>query len=415
MGSGKGVRLEPGHVDRGLLGVQWRPSVDAPLPPPVGPGGPPLWVGDVVVLLPRPALVRPPLAALVAAALGEAQEGRVGDRGAADAEARQVDQVARALVVEREAVIVGAHRELARRDLDRVEARAGRRAPRRGRRLEPGRGAQAGELDRLQHRLRVLELVLEHHLVDVGGAEAVEDRERSLAHLGQVVERLGAVEQRQVAAHGARRLERVVHRGQLGVQQRLTAVAVDEPQVLVGGDVGEIPDERAHQRRVRGLDVRVGERRDQLERPPARVDRARRRSGWRRARTRRSRTLGTSPLRAARLAPHVDHLSHRRGAVGDPRVQRAEAELEAAGLPLHRARSPARGSGGPSCRPARCRRARSPSRSCGARVGSLRGCRSGSVARFLHARSRAADGLQDGIRRRADGARRSRRGRSAPR
>ena len=77
--------------------------------------------------------------------------------------------------------------------------------------------------------------------MDLAGPAALEDRQRALAHVGEVAERLAAVEQRQVAADRARRLERVVHRGQLGVQQRLAAVAVHEPQVLVGGDVREVP------------------------------------------------------------------------------------------------------------------------------------------------------------------------------
>src|SRR4029078_10966922 len=97
--------------DHGLVGMQGRPSVDAPLPPSVRAGGPALRVGDVVVLFPRPALVAPPLAALVAAALDEAQEGGVRDRGAADAEGGEVAPVARALVVIGEALVRRAHRE----------------------------------------------------------------------------------------------------------------------------------------------------------------------------------------------------------------------------------------------------------------------------------------------------------------
>ena len=49
------------------------------------------------------------------------------------------------------------------------------------------------------------------------------------------------------------------------MEQRQAAVAVAEPQILVGRDVGEIPDERAHQRGELGLELRVAERRDQLE------------------------------------------------------------------------------------------------------------------------------------------------------
>ena len=138
-------------------------------------------------------------------------------------------------------------------------------------RLEAGRGAQLRELDRLQHRLVVLLLVLEDHLVDLGRAAAGEHLERALADLREVGQRLAAVEQGEVAADGARRLEGVVHRGQLRVQQRLAAVAVDEPEVLVGGDVAEVPHQWAHQRGVRGLDVGVGQRGDEVERALARL------------------------------------------------------------------------------------------------------------------------------------------------
>ena len=70
-------------------------------------------------------------------------------------------------------------------------------------------------------------------------------------------------------AHGARRLEGVVQLGELGMQQRLAGVTVHEPQVLVGGDVAEVPYERAHQLGVGALEVRVADRRDERERPLA--------------------------------------------------------------------------------------------------------------------------------------------------
>src|SRR5215207_11606908 len=66
------------------------PPGDAPLLPPGRARRPGTGVGDVVALLPGPALVRPPLSALIAAALDEVQEGRVGDRRAADPEPLQV-------------------------------------------------------------------------------------------------------------------------------------------------------------------------------------------------------------------------------------------------------------------------------------------------------------------------------------
>ena len=66
-------------------------------------GGPALRVGDVVLLLPRPGLVGPPLAALVAAALDEGRKVALVIGGAADAEGADVARVARALVVVGEA------------------------------------------------------------------------------------------------------------------------------------------------------------------------------------------------------------------------------------------------------------------------------------------------------------------------
>ena len=115
----------------------------------------------------------------------------------------------------------------------------------------------------------MLVLVAQDQLGQLAGAVALDRVQRALAHVGEVGERLLAVEQREVAADLARRLEGVVHGGQLRRQQGRVAEAVDQPQVLVGGDVGEVPHQRAHQRRVRGLDVGVGEPRDQGEGPLA--------------------------------------------------------------------------------------------------------------------------------------------------
>ena len=47
-------------------------------------------------------------------------------------------------------------------------------------------------------------------------------------------------------------------------------MAVDEPEVLVGGDVREVPDERRHQRVDLALEVLARERRDERERVLAR-------------------------------------------------------------------------------------------------------------------------------------------------
>ena len=82
---------------------------------------------------------------------------------------------------------------------------------------------------------------------------------------------LRRVQQREIAAHRARGLERVVHRGQVLAQERALAEAVHQPQVLVGGDVREVPDQWAHQRRMDALEIVLGHRRHQRERPPARL------------------------------------------------------------------------------------------------------------------------------------------------
>ena len=51
-----------------------------------------------------------------------------------------------------------------------------------------------------------------------------------------------------LAAHRAGRLKRVVHAREVGRQQLQSREPVPQPQILVGGDVTEIPGERAHDR-----------------------------------------------------------------------------------------------------------------------------------------------------------------------
>src|SRR3712207_4480526 len=110
---------------------------------------PPLGCRDVVLLLPCPALAAPPLAPLVAAALDEREERRVGDRRARDAERRQRDRMAGPLVVVGPRRRVGAHEERAAGDVDPLGVAGERRCvPRRAAR-------QATEPQRLAHRLGV--------------------------------------------------------------------------------------------------------------------------------------------------------------------------------------------------------------------------------------------------------------------
>ena len=98
---------------------------------------------------------------------------------------------------------------------------------------------------------------------------ALDHLERPLADLLEVVARLGRPQERQVAAAGARGLEGVVDIGQLLAQQRLAAEAMHDPEVLEGGDVAQVPDQRAHQRGVDPLQLLIGEGGHQLERPLA--------------------------------------------------------------------------------------------------------------------------------------------------
>src|SRR4051794_14758615 len=245
--AGEGVGLEPGHVARGRIRVPRRHAT---------------VVRDVVVLLPRPPFVRPPLAALVAAALAEAQPGRVRDRPARDAEGRDLDVVRRALVVVGERAVAGAHAEATARDGDPVVVGGAQRAERR----LAGR-EQAAELHRLAHRLGVLELVAEHHLVEHRvRAVAVRRLDHTRPHLVEVGARAGGVEQLDVAADAARRLERVVARRELGMQQRPAGEAMHEPELLVRGDVREVPDERAHDRVDLTLELGRREMPDDVER-----------------------------------------------------------------------------------------------------------------------------------------------------
>src|SRR5204863_4513181 len=82
---------------------------------------PPSRSGDVVLLLPRPALVGPPVATSIAATFDEPQVGGVRDRGLADPVAAHIGLVLGALVVVGEAVRRSADHARTGRDVDQVE------------------------------------------------------------------------------------------------------------------------------------------------------------------------------------------------------------------------------------------------------------------------------------------------------
>src|SRR5262249_21034803 len=126
------------------------------------------------------------------------------------------------------------------------------------------------ELQQLQHRLVVLELVRQQHLVDEsftqqavlgggGDVHALQYVESPLADVVHVGAELLAVEDRQLAADPARALDRGIESAELAVQRLAAADALDQPELLEVGDVAEVPGERAEQRRVDGVQLLVVE------------------------------------------------------------------------------------------------------------------------------------------------------------
>ena len=210
---------------------------------------------EVGLLAPRPATLAPPPRLVVAAGLDEPAELPVGDRRGIDPERRHVHEVSRPLVVEAGRVHPCPSRRVRRG-----------RAPRRAARRVAAGGAGAvrtcaflggQELDRGEQRLGVLVLVLGDHVVDEAVAqEGVRAVGAHVALLEQIDgpgadgvaigARLGEVEQRQGLPHPAGLLEGVVEVVE-ALARRLGPEPPHEPEVLVVGDVGEIPEQRRHQ------------------------------------------------------------------------------------------------------------------------------------------------------------------------
>jgi hypothetical protein len=140
---------------------------------------------------------------------------------------------------------------------------------RRAARPRTPRGVHAGlgQLQRLQHRLVVLVLVLEQHLDDER-RDGVEASEHALPHGAHVGDRLGAAQVGEIGSLRARGLGRVVDLGEVGAQQLEAGLAAN-PEVLERGDVAEVPDQRTHQRVVLAVEVGLGYRLDQGERASA--------------------------------------------------------------------------------------------------------------------------------------------------
>src|ERR1700722_2882809 len=234
MCAGEGVGLEPGDVAGGRVR---------------GAARPPRMRRDVVLLLPRPALARPPLAPFVATALAEMQPARIAHRTARDRELLDACHVTGALVVVSKALVACRYLERARVNSEpalRLLIAQWRRD------LRPlVLGEQPRDRQRLAHRLAVLELVTEYHLaqhaiVDSALADQLRHTRADLRHIRLRV--LGR-ERVDLAADLARGLERVVEVREIRAQKLQAAVAVPEPKILVGGDVTEVPRQRAHDRR----------------------------------------------------------------------------------------------------------------------------------------------------------------------
>jgi hypothetical protein len=126
-------------------------------------------------------------------------------------------------------------------------------------------------LVRGEHGLVVLLLVLDDHAerepvrdqpaaLHRRGVEQVEDLR---AHRVDIGARLRRAEQRQLRAVPARVLERVVQMVDIGPDRLAPAHIAHEPEFLLVADVGQIPDQRRHQRRVLAYEIavvhRVGE------------------------------------------------------------------------------------------------------------------------------------------------------------
>src|SRR5581483_6894473 len=167
---------------------------------------------DVVVLLPRPALVGPPLAPAVSASFHEREVGGVRERRAGNLITAHIRVVTRSLVVIGEGAAGGADRACTSWNLDEVKPGGG--VGRRWvwpalRRLIVG---QPRQLERLEHRLAVLLLVAQDQLRNqcVRRAALVQRLQRALPDLGQIVTGLGGTEEGKFSAAGARGLEGVV-------------------------------------------------------------------------------------------------------------------------------------------------------------------------------------------------------------
>ena len=218
----------------------------------------------------------------VALVLDELGELAVRHRDPVDAKRGQLRLVRLELVVVGPRLVHGAEGERAARNLDLV--RPARCAVGR-RRLDVAVLGARPALQRLEHRLLRLQLVLEDEAEDeavpdedVGGLEidALEHVERPLPHVRGVGARGRGVQRRELGSVRAFAAERVVD---VVVDVRDAARArerAEDPELLEAGDMREAPDERRDARRDLRDEVVVRDGGEQplrgraptLERPP---------------------------------------------------------------------------------------------------------------------------------------------------
>ena len=209
---------------------------------------------DALAAAPLPALRTPRLARAVAALGHELGELRVRHRRSVDEERRQLHVVRLELAVVRPRLVDGAQGERAVAHVDLLGA--ARRTIREGR-VARGIDEALAELNRLQHRLLLLELRLHHEpeYEPVSQERArrleidvLEHVEHALAHVRCVVACLGGAQRGKL---GVAVRERPIDVAVAIRDRRVALDVAQQPQLLEVGDLRELPDERCARRYLR--------------------------------------------------------------------------------------------------------------------------------------------------------------------
>jgi hypothetical protein len=230
-----------------------------------------------LVLEPPAAGVAPEVGVGIPARLHEAHIVGVRHGMGVDRVGIDVADVRALLVVVCPADLVAAHRELACLERDRRNSPLGSRGP-------PQVGERVDEvlahLEGLEHRLVVLVLVLDDHVVGVpaapqrlvvGEALARQTATDTLAHVVDVRVGVGRLEQAELRSLRPLVLAGVVDVVEPALRGLLSVEGAQEPQLLLVADVRQIPDERREDRGRLSLEIVVRERRERAQRPPPRL------------------------------------------------------------------------------------------------------------------------------------------------